>query len=403
MLDVEDRLKMGAPYGNISVRKPAGRMLTKWGQDETAYNAHGSSKKKTWNYVDVKGNKRQKLCKALKEAGCPLSISAMTDEIMGMCFNTLGTEEDPGPLLKEFETWREKHGQAKTRKYIHPGIAAFEYGANNGQESSYFGCDEVCEHFAEALDLHEFLREKGVYPAGSAIYASLDNSQTHGAFSADAVRVENFNVWYGGRAGEEVPHDVQLEDGDIGPHTQQGKVPYGAGDIFSFRCLPQDGDPASLSKNAKGGAWQNKQRGLMDVAALLGWYEEGMTAEGKKPKKKWVKGDIVIVKFNEGNKEWFEPFRVKTCESSHKKLNDGANITCQPMKPVAEGSNTYKCDKKTTYIYMSTQLTGASPGELTLTTTYIYMSTLLTGVSPGELKLISGNPSSQDKQTSYRD
>ena len=51
-----------------SVRKPEGRMLdvlTKWGQDETAYNAHDSSKEKNWNFVDETGNKRRKLCKAL--------------------------------------------------------------------------------------------------------------------------------------------------------------------------------------------------------------------------------------------------------------------------------------------------------------------------------------------------
>jgi hypothetical protein len=94
----------------------------------------------------------------------------------------------------------------------------------------------------------------------------------------------------------------------------------------------------ALSKNAKGGAWQNKQRDLMDVAELLGWYEEGMTAEGKKPPKKWAKGDIVVVKFNEDNREWFESCRVKTCESSHKKLNDGANITCQPMSQWERGA-----------------------------------------------------------------
>ena len=64
----------------------------------------------------------------------------------------------------------------------------------------------------------------------------------------------------------------------------------------------------------------------MDIAALLGWWKDGMTGDGRKIKGKWVRGDIVIVKFDKDlaqpprGEDWFEIFRVKAADKEHKKL-----------------------------------------------------------------------------------
>jgi hypothetical protein len=172
-----------------------------------------------------------------------------------------------------------------------------------------------------------------------------------------------------------------LLEGDIGPDAQLGGMVYAVGDMFSFKCLAQDGPPHSLGRNKKVGEWQGKQRGLMDIAAVLGWWKDGMTGDGRKIKDKWVKGDIVIVKFDKDTalpprgEDWFEIFRVKSAEKDHKKLKDGCWITVNPLVAVAGNTNRHKINTKTTYKFMSTQLTG---------------------VAPDELKLISGNPSKQN-------
>jgi hypothetical protein len=122
--------------------------------------------------------------------------------------------------------------------------------------------------------------------------------------------------------------------------------------------------------------------GLMDVAASLGWWKDGMTGDGKKVKDKWVRGDIVIVKFDKDlaqpkrTEDWFELFRVKAAERDHKKLKDGCYITVNPLVEVGGHTNRHK---------------------ISTTTSYKFMSTQLTGVAPDEMKIISGNPSKQDK------